>query len=71
MTRYYRIPPTFAINIVTHEHGTDHYLVRLIDRRQIQIQWVEGEKTYTQKELSAAMKKDGDENQVLLRGFMN
>jgi len=71
MTRFYRIPDTFAIQIETHEHGTDHYLVRIIDRRRIQIEWVEGEKTYTQKELSQAMKKDGDDNEILLRGFMN
>lgn len=70
MARSYRIPTTFAVHIESHENCTVHYLVRLIDRRRIQIEWVDGEKSYTQKELSEAIKKDGDENEITLRGFL-
>ena len=64
------IPAGFSLIAERIDGVTTHYLRRDIDDRRARVIWEPGEKHYTVQQLSAAMTKEGDDDNPLLKGYV-
>ena len=64
------IPEGFCIVSDVIDGTRVFYLRRIVDDRRVKIEWQEGTRRYTAKELSRHFYKDGDEENPLLKGLM-
>jgi len=63
------IPQGFCLTTEVVDGESVTFLMRLLDKRRIRVEWIEGTKHYTARELSAHLYKDGDEDNPRLKGL--
>ena len=63
----FRIPDTYDVQI----EGDITWLIRRIDKRRARVKWIEGETTYTAKELAAFLVQEGDHENPHLKDLLD